>query len=129
MVEELPVPLADRYVTIELADVSSDIRNRFGVGQMMAIREVLHPQIPRPVVTIIHELLYEHRCVLSGDAWNPTIARAASMRSMASDAWFKELRSTIEIRLTTSCLHELLLARGNGANTINKKHRPHTEGE
>ena len=84
LADEAAISVADRKVPIEVADTGGHISDRLRIRQIVAIRDVLHAQIPASIVSVVDELFPENRGVLAGDARPLSVQRASPVGSVAS---------------------------------------------
>jgi len=70
-----PVAISNtwRSVRLELVNIAGNVHDGLWINQMVLVREMLHPDVPTAIMTIIHQLFGNNRDVLSGDAGNTAI--------------------------------------------------------
>jgi hypothetical protein len=112
--EQLAISLTGRPARLEAVDVRRHIGDGLGIAQVMAVREMLHAQIPAAIVPIIDQLLPEHREVLSADAGHLSVGRAAAVGPVTGRAGVEQVRAVIEVRRAAPDLGQLLLGAREG---------------
>src|ERR1700687_111354 len=86
---ELAIAPAGVGYSRQTADIGCDIGQILGTGEVMRLRNSLHAHIPTFAVVEVNKLTHDNAPVLSSDRRDVSIARAAAIGGVASDAYFE----------------------------------------